>query len=146
MALLVVGPARAAAASTPQRHGDSASSLSTATQPSRFSTLSSGSYTWHVASSPAPSNPGDECDGSGGPLHGEFPVVAVDGTVQMRRWQWGRVVTVSDGWFAVTSDDGYRDQYALDDGLDVTAVQVGQQVTVVGVAEPRRVDSDARVV
>ncbi len=69
-------------------------------------------------------------------MHGEFPVVAADGTVETRRWQWGRVVTVSDGWFAVTSEDGYRDEYALDTGVDVGGIAVGQQVTVVGVVDP----------
>jgi multidrug resistance efflux pump len=68
-------------------------------------------------------------------LHGEFPVVAVDGTVQTRKWQFGRVVTVSDSWFAVTSDDGYSDRYLLDTSVTSTPVKVGQDVTVVGVIE-----------
>ncbi len=146
VALLVVGPARSAAATAPQQRSDAAPAQSPATQPSRFSTLSSGSYAWHVASSPAPSKPDDEHDGSGGPLHGEFPVVAVDGTVQTRRWQSGRVVTVSDGWFAVISDDGYRNEFALGAGLDLTEIQVGREVTVVGVVDPTRVDFGARTV
>ncbi len=104
--------------------------------PSRFATLSSGSYTWHVASSAAvpPNDRPDESDR--GPLHGEFPVVAADGTVQTRRWQFGRVVTVADGWFAVTSDDGYSNRYLVDTSVTAAAVRVGQDVTVVGVVEP----------
>ena len=39
-------------------------------------------------------NPRTRTDGTG-PLHGEFPIVGVDGTVQIRRWQWGEVAALS---------------------------------------------------
>ena len=133
VALLVVGPARTAGASTPEPKDASSSRYSPTAAPSRFSTLSTGSYAWHVASTPAADHRKSGQDGAAGPAHGEFPVVAVDGTVQTRRWQWGRVDRVAEGWFAVTSDDGYRDEYALGAGVDPSAVTVGQQVTVVGV-------------
>ncbi len=134
VALLVVSPARSVSAS-PSAHQTTAAPFESSSYPSRFATLSSGSYTWHVASSTTAAQPDRSDDGGRGPLHGEFPVVAVDGTVQTRKWQFGRVVTVSDSWFAVTSDDGYSDRYLLDTSVTSTPVKVGQDVTVVGVIE-----------
>lgn len=69
-----------------------------------------------------------------GPVHGEFPVVAADGTVQTRRWQWGEVVEidVSDSaLITVASEDGYASEYRV--GPDqATGLAVGDVVTVVG--------------
>src|SRR6478736_1894279 len=74
VAVLIVAQSTAAKAASP---------------PTATATLSTGAYTWHVANPPAgdTENPPDQ----GAPLHGEFPIVNVDGTVQIRRWQWGAV-------------------------------------------------------
>jgi hypothetical protein len=75
-----------------------------------------------------------------GPVHGEFPVVAADGTVQTQRWQWGEVVAVGlvDPARAMTitvaSEDGYASDYRIDpDQAD--RIGVGDLVTVVGLVE-----------
>lgn len=134
VALLVVGPSRTADATEASSATADAPRSSTSSPPSRFATLSTGSYAWHVVRSSAQRDPQQET--SVGPLHGEFPVVAVDGTVQTRRWQWGRVDTVGDGKFSVMSDDGYRDEYVPASDVDPSGITVGQQVTVVAVAAP----------
>lgn len=42
---------------------------------------------------------------SAGPVHGEFPVVAVDGSRLTRRWQWGEVVAIGEADHAAGSSD-----------------------------------------
>ena len=124
VAVLIVAQARPASAS--------AASPPTATQ-----TLSTGAYTWHVARSTGRSTH-DENAGTG-PLHGEFPIVGVDGTVQIRRWQWGEVTALSRDTVTIVSDDGYISDYlvgaaaSVDPGLD--SVVVGEKVTVVGTVD-----------
>ena len=67
-----------------------------------------------------------------GPVHGEFPVVAADGTVQTQRWQWGEVVAVDSARITVASDDGYASDYEV--AADhMAGLAVGDVVTVVGV-------------
>ncbi len=66
-----------------------------------------------------------------GPVHGEFPVVDADGTVQTRRWQWGEVVAVDSARITVASEDGYASDYRLDPA-QVGRIAVGDVVTVVG--------------
>lgn len=72
-----------------------------------------------------------------GPVHGEFPVIAQDGTVQMRRWQWGEVVAVlpadptGPASITVASEDGYASDYRLDPD-QAAGLAIGDIVTVVG--------------
>lgn len=69
-----------------------------------------------------------------GPVHGEFPVVAADGTVHTRRWQWGQVVAVDPAdptLITVASDDGYAGDYRVAPD-QANAIDVGDVVTVVG--------------
>lgn len=73
-----------------------------------------------------------------GPVHGEFPVVAADGSVQTRRWQWGEVVSVVRApgpaqpvSITVASEDGYASEYRVDPDL-AAGLTVGDVVTVVG--------------
>jgi hypothetical protein len=73
-----------------------------------------------------------------GPVHGEFPVVAADGTVQTQRWQWGEVVAVlpaadraEPASITVASEDGYASDYRVDPD-QAAALTVGDVVTVVG--------------
>lgn len=73
-----------------------------------------------------------------GPVHGEFPVPAADGSVQTRRWQWGEVVAVGPQTgsaeptsITVASDDGYASDYRIDPDL-AAGLAVGDWVTVVG--------------
>ena len=75
-----------------------------------------------------------------GPVHGEFPVVAADGTVQTQRWQWGEVVALGpvdptrSMTITVASEDGYASDYRIDpDQAD--RIGVGDLVTVVGLVE-----------
>jgi hypothetical protein len=128
VAVLIVAQARTAAAST-------------ASPPTATQTLSTGAYHWHVAASPI--GPATQPKG-GGPLHGEFPIVAVDGTVQIRRWQWGAVAALSADALTVVSDDGYISDYRVGAGvggssgldpLSVGELVVGELVTVVGTVE-----------
>lgn len=73
-----------------------------------------------------------------GPVHGEFPVVAADGTVQTRRWQWGQVVAVDPAdptLITVASDDGYAGDYRVAPD-QAGSIDVGDVVTVVGLIEP----------
>lgn len=76
-----------------------------------------------------------------GPVHGEFPVVAADGSVRIQRWQWGEVVAVdqnrADGSAVLTvaSSDGFAGVYRVA-ADQVTGITVGVEVTVVGVLEP----------
>jgi len=106
----------------------------TAAAPSAVATLSTGSYTWHVALPPASS----ASDADTGPQHGEFPVVNADGSVQIRRWQSGAVVASTEGSVTVLSSDGYRSEYRLGTGVDVQAVKDGATITVVGTVEISR--------
>lgn len=73
-----------------------------------------------------------------GPVHGEFPVVAADGTVQTQRWQWGEVVAVRPTAdpaepvsITVASGDGYASDYRIDPD-HAAGLTVGDVVTVVG--------------
>lgn len=73
-----------------------------------------------------------------GPVHGEFPVVAADGTVQTQRWQWGEVVAVHPAGdptgpvsITVASEDGYASDYRVDPD-QAAGLTVGDVVTVVG--------------
>jgi len=84
VAVLIVAQARPAGASA-----------STAGPPTATQTLSTGAYTWHVARSKDDMAAGNKEKDATGPLHGEFPVVGIDGTVQLRRWQWGEVAALS---------------------------------------------------
>ena len=124
VAVLIVAQARPASAST-------------ASPPTAIQTLSTGAYTWHVARSSGGSTHG-ESDGTG-PLHGEFPIVGVDGSVQIRRWQWGEVAALSEDTVTIVSDDGYTSDYlvgaaaSVDPALD--SVAVGEKVTVVGTVD-----------
>ncbi len=122
-----------------------AASAAPAGPPTPTQTLSTGAYSWHVATSSVGTV--DNPDGAtgplrdGAPLHGEFPIVMVDGTVQVRRWQWGTVTAVSAGTVTVASEDGYTSRYGVDSdkelSVDLDAVTVGDLVTVVGVVEAR---------
>jgi len=76
-----------------------------------------------------------------GPVHGEFPVVQADGSVQTRRWQWGEVVAVDQpragepAVLTVASVDGFAGAYRV--GADQLAgIALGAEVTVVGLVEP----------
>jgi len=120
-----------------------AAGASTARPPTATQTLSTGAYSWHVATSPSTTasvrdGAATDVDGSG-PLHGEFPIVAVDGSVQLRRWQWGAVAAFSADTVTVVSDDGYIGDYRIDTaavtGHDLDALAVGELVTVVGTVE-----------
>lgn len=73
-----------------------------------------------------------------GPVHGEFRVVAADGTVHRQRWQWGEVVAVlpaadraEPASITVASEDGYASDYRVD-ADQAAALTVGDLVTVVG--------------
>lgn len=73
-----------------------------------------------------------------GPVHGEFKVVAADGTVHLQRWQWGEVVAVrpaadraEPASITVASEDGYASDYRVD-ADQAAALTVGDLVTVVG--------------
>ena len=67
-------------------------------------------------------------------MHGQFPVVDADGTVQTHRWQWGEVVAVDATHptvITVASEDGYAGDYRVaPDTAD--GINVGDVVTVVG--------------
>jgi len=69
---------------------------------------------------------------SNGPDHGQFTVINADGTEQVRRWQWGEVVTVDDTSLTVSSPDGLAGSYQIGPGVDVADIAVGDVVTVVG--------------
>jgi hypothetical protein len=121
----------------------SAASASTARPPTATQTLSTGPYTWHVATSTGGSESTrdgatDQPAGTGA-LHGEFPIVGVDGTVQIRRWQWGAVTALSADTVTIVSDDGYVSDYLVDAGVrsaqHIDAVTVGEKVTVVGMID-----------
>lgn len=73
-----------------------------------------------------------------GPVHGEFRVIAADGTVQTRRWQWGQVVAVlaaadpgEPSSITVASEDGYASDYRVDPDQSA-GLAIGDVVTVVG--------------
>lgn len=69
-----------------------------------------------------------------GPVHGEFPVVAIDGTVQTQRWQWGEVVAIDAAdptLITIASEDGYASDYRVDPD-ELGAIAVGDVVTAVG--------------
>ena len=127
VAVLIVAQARPASASV-------------ASPPTATQTLSTGAYTWHVATSKGGTVGTDNEKDGPGPLHGEFPIVGVDGTVQIRRWQWGEVAALSADTVTIVSDDGYISDYlvgaaaSIDPDLD--SVAVGEIVTVVGTVEP----------
>jgi hypothetical protein len=114
-----------------------AARAATASPPTATQTLSTGAYSWHVAT--ATTDPATDQREGGAPLHGEFPIVAADGTVQLRRWQWGAVAALSPDAVTVVSDDGYTSDYLV--GADVgirpalASVAVGELVTVVGTVE-----------
>ncbi len=116
-----------------------AAKASTASPPTATQTLSTGAYSWQVAASKGVGAATDQRD-TAGPLHGEFPIVAADGTVQIRRWQWGEVAALSSDALTVVSDDGYTSDYRVGSGLgasaDFDSVSVGELVTVVGTVEP----------
>ena len=69
---------------------------------------------------------------SNGPDHGQFTVINADGSEQVRRWQWGEVVTVDDTSLTVSSPDGLAGSYQIGPGVDVADIAVGDVVTVVG--------------
>ncbi len=80
-----------------------------------------------------------------GPVHGEFPVVDADGSVQLRRWQWGEVVAVEaapdpddPARITVASQDGYASDYQVEPA-QADGLTVGDLVTVVGLVPPGRV-------
>jgi hypothetical protein len=124
VAVLIVSQATAAGAAT-------------ASPPTPTQTLSTGAYSWHVAT-PTTDAATDQRAG-GAPLHGEFPVVTVDGRVQIRRWQWGAVAALSPDAVTVVSDDGYTSDYLVGAGMgiqpELDSVTVGELVTVVGTVE-----------
>jgi len=70
-----------------------------------------------------------------GPVHGEFRVVNADGTEQVRRWQWGEVVDITDAGLTVASSDGLAGAYELGPGVSVADIAVGDIVTVVGTVQ-----------
>jgi hypothetical protein len=118
-------------------------SASTARPPTATQTLSSGAYAWHVAGSfggtvDISADVTEEPEETG-LLHGEFPIVAVDGSVQLRRWQWGAVAAFDTDTVTVVSDDGYTDDYRVDTaaggGQELDALTIGEMVTVVGTVE-----------
>jgi hypothetical protein len=116
-----------------------AANASTARPPTATQTLSTGAYTWHVAGTAAVQHGAASHDHEAGPLHGEFPIVAADGSVQLRRWQWGAVAAFGAETVTVVSDDGYISDYRIDTaagaGQDLDALTVGERVTVVGTVE-----------
>jgi len=126
VAVLIVAQARPASASA-------------ASPPTPTQTLSTGAYTWHVARSKDDMAAGNKEKDATGPLHGEFPVVGIDGTVQLRRWQWGEVAALSADTVTIVSADGYISDYlvgaaaSIDPDLDSMAV--GEKVTVVGTVD-----------
>ena len=78
-----------------------------------------------------------------GPVHGEFPVVAADGSVQTQRWQWGEVVAVArasapamPASITVASVDGYASDYQVDPE-QAAELTLGDMVTVVGLVPAR---------
>ena len=119
----------------------SAASASTASPPTATQTLSTGAYTWHVATSTAADhtvqNRATDHPEGPGPLHGEFPIVGADGTVQIRRWQWGAVTALNADTVTIVSDDGYVSDYLVGAGAasNLESVAVGELVTVVGTVE-----------
>jgi len=120
-----------------------AANASAARPPTATQTLSTGAYSWHVAGTAA--RPESIQNGAtnqaedAGLLHGEFPVVASDGSVQLRRWQWGAVAAFSADTVTVVSDDGYIGDYRIDTAAGAAraldALTVGEIVTVVGTVE-----------
>ncbi len=114
-----------------------AARAATASPPTATQTLSTGAYSWHVAN-PTTGAATDQRD-EGAPLHGEFPIVAADGTVQLRRWQWGAVAALSPDAVTVVSDDGYTSDYRVGAGVgiqqELDSVALGEFVTVVGTVE-----------
>ena len=72
---------------------------------------------------------------SNGPDHGQFTVINADGSEQIRRWQWGEVVTVDDTSLTVSSPDGLAGSYQIGPGVDVADIAVGDVVTVVGTVQ-----------
>jgi hypothetical protein len=75
-----------------------------------------------------------------GPVHGEFPVVDADGTVQTHRWQWGEVVAVDATHptvITVASEDGYAGDYRVAPD-QAQGLRVGDVVTVVGLVSGDR--------
>ena len=67
-----------------------------------------------------------------GPDHGQYTEINADGSEQVRRWQWGEVVTVDDTSLTVSSPDGLAGSYQIGPGVDVADIAVGDVVTVVG--------------
>lgn len=84
----------------------------------------------------APGGPGREgLRGLAGALHGEFVVPTADGGTQIMRMQRGDVTAISADSLTVTSTDGFKADYVVGDGLDLSSVQVGTKVLVLATVD-----------
>jgi len=78
---------------------------------------------------------------STGADHGEFVVIHQDGTRQIRRWQWGEVVTLDDSSIMAGSADGFTSEYQINTGVIIEGLAIGETVTVVGTVDDPPTDS-----
>jgi len=78
---------------------------------------------------------------STGADHGEFVVIHQDGTRQIRRWQWGEVVTLDDSSIMAGSADGFTSEYQINTGVIIEGLAIGETVTVVGTVDGPPTDS-----